>query len=187
MLQLLFFGVSSFFSYVSYKNDEIVKKKFTESEIQTLKSIANSAINNESIEVLTMIIIGISISRYQASEEIPNTKIQLKEKLNNIKNLVSDFGRSFQYEINHSDEVVFDQFSRLASPEMIAMEHTISKKSNLMQSLIKKDLLFHITTYRSALCCPKNEKKLKIINFTNKLDQEILQLVSVFRIIKAKT
>ena len=50
MLQLLFFGVSSFFSYVTYKNDEIVKKKFTESEIQTLKSIANSAINKENIE-----------------------------------------------------------------------------------------------------------------------------------------
>ena len=45
MLQLIFFGVSSFFSYVSYKNDEIVKKNFTDSEIQTLKSIANSAIN----------------------------------------------------------------------------------------------------------------------------------------------
>ena len=40
MLQLLFFGVSSFFSYMSYKNDEIVKKNFTDSEIQTLKSIA---------------------------------------------------------------------------------------------------------------------------------------------------
>ena len=36
MLQLLLFGVSSFFSYVSYKNDEIVKKNFTDSEIQTL-------------------------------------------------------------------------------------------------------------------------------------------------------
>ena len=42
ILQLMFFGVSSFFSYVSYKNDEIVKKKFTESEIQTLKSIENN-------------------------------------------------------------------------------------------------------------------------------------------------
>ena len=54
----------------------------------------------------------------------------LKEKLNNIKNLVSNFGRSFQYEINRSDEVVFDQFSRLASPEMIAMEHTVSRSKS---------------------------------------------------------
>ena len=147
MVQLLFFGVSSFFSYVSYKNDEIINKKFTESEIQTLKTIANSAINKENVEDTNEIITEFQSSDYKVSEEKIDTKIKLKEKLNNIKNLVSNFGRSFQYEINHSDEVVFDQFSRLASPEMIAMEHTVSKNKPML-SLIKKDPLFHIINYQ---------------------------------------
>ncbi len=185
MLQLLFFGVSSFFSYVSYKNDEIVKKKFTESEIQTLKSIANSAINNESIEGTDEIIAEFPSTDIKVSEEIPNTKIQLKEKLNNIKNLVSDFGRSFQYEINHSDEVVFDQFSRLASPEMIAMEHTISKNKPDAKPYKKRSSFSYNYLPVVPYVAPRT-KKLKIINFTNKLDQEILQLVSVFRTLKLK-
>ena len=108
MLQLFFFGVSSFFSYVSYKNDEIVKKNFTDSEIQTLKSIANSAINKENIDSTNEVIVEFPSQVFETSEETSSTTIKLKEKLNNIKNLVSNFGRSFQYEINHSDEVVFD-------------------------------------------------------------------------------
>ena len=127
MVQFLFFGVSSFFSYVSYKNDKIINKKFSDSEIETLKTIANSAINKENVEDTNEKITEFQSSDFKVSEEKTDTKIKLKEKLNNIKNLVSNFGRSFQYEINHSDEVVFDQFSRLASPEMIAMEHTVSK------------------------------------------------------------
>ena len=138
MLQLMFFGVSSFFSYISYKNDEIVKKKFTDSEIQTLKSIANSAINKENVESSSDIIIEFPSSETKVSEEVQSTKIKLKEKLNNIKNLVSNFGKSFQYEINHSDEVVLDQFSRLASPEMIAMEHTVGKSKNEIKPYKKK-------------------------------------------------
>ena len=151
MLQLLFFGVSSFFSYVSYKNDEIVKKKFTESEIQTLKSIANSAINKENTEATNEIIAEFPSKDIKVSEEIPDTKIKLKEKLNNIKNLVSDFGRSFQYEINHSDEVVFDQFSRLASPEMIAMEHTISQNKTDVKPYKKKSSFYSKYDYTTGI------------------------------------
>ena len=131
MLQLLLFGVSSFFSYVSYKNDVIVKKNFTDSEIQTLKSIANSAINKENIDSTNEVTLEFRPQVFETSKETSHSTIKLKEKLNNIKNLVSNFGRSFQYEINHSDEVVFDQFSRLASPEMIAMEHTVSKSKKI--------------------------------------------------------
>ncbi len=180
MLQLIFFGVSSFFSYMTYKNDEIVKKKFTESEIQTLKSIANSAINKENIENNNEIILEFPPSDMKVSEEMPNTKIRLKEKLNNIKNLVSNFGRSFQYEINHSDEVVFDQFSRLASPEMIAMEHTVSKSKAEVKSYKKKSTFSYNYLPVVPYVAPRT-KKLKIINFTKKLDQEILQLVNVFK------
>ena len=185
MLQLLFFGVSSFFSYVSYKNDEIVKKKFTESEIQTLKSIANSAINKENIDDTNEAIAEFPSRDIKFSEEIPDTKIKLKEKLNNIKNLVSDFGRSFQYEINHSDEVVFDQFSRLASPEMIAMEHTISQNKTDVKPYKKKSSFSYNYLPVIPYVAPRT-KKLKIINFTKKLDQEILQLVNVFKTLRLK-
>ncbi len=185
MLQLLFFGVSSFFSYVSYKNDEIVKKKFTDSEIQTLKSIANSALNKENIDGTNETIAEFQSRETQLSEEVPSTKIKLKEKLNNIKNLVSNFGRSFQYEINHSDEVVFDQFSRLASPEMIAMEHTISKSKPDVKPFKKRPSFSYNYLPVIPYVAPRT-KKLNIINFSKKLDQEILQLVNVFKSLRLK-
>mgnify|MGYP001207155993 CR=1 FL=1 len=180
MLQLMFFGVSSFFSYVSYKNDEIVKKNFTDSEIQTLKSIANSAINKENIESSSEVILEFPSSEIKVSDEMPTIKIKLKEKLNNIKNLVSNFGKSFQYEINHSDEVVLDQFSRLASPEMIAMEHTVSKSKPEIIPYKKRSSFSYNYLPVVPYVAPRT-KKLKIINFTKKLDQEILQLVNVFK------
>ena len=180
MLQLLFFGVSSFFSYVSYKNDEIVKKNFTDSEIQTLKNIANSALNKENMDSTNEIIVEFPPQVFETSKETSNTTIKLKEKLNNIKNLVSNFGRSFQYEINHSDEVVLDQFSRLASPEMIAMEHTVNKSKTEVKPYKKKSSFSYNYLPVVPYVAPRT-KKLKIINFTNKLDQEILQLVNVFK------
>ena len=185
MVQLLFFGVSSFFSYMSYKNDEIINKKFTESEIQTLKTIANSAINKENIEVTDEIITEFQSLDYKVSEDKIDTKIKLKEKLNNIKNLVSNFGKSFQYEINHSDEVVFDQFSRLASPEMIAMEHTVSQNKPDVKPYKKRSSFSYNNLPVVPYIAPRT-KKLKIINFTNKLDQEILQLVNVFKSLRLK-
>ena len=180
MLQLFFFGVSSFFSYVSYKNDEIVKKNFTDSEIQTLKSIANSAINKENIDSTNEVIAEFPSKVFETSKETSSTTIKLKEKLNNIKNLVSNFGRSFQYEINHSDEVVFDQFSRLASPEMIAMEHTVGESKTEVKPYKKKSSFSYNYLPVVPYVAPRT-KKLKIINFTKKLDQEILQLVNVFK------
>ena len=81
MLQLLFFGVSSFFSYVSYKNDEIINKKFTESEIQTLKTIANSAINKENIEDTNEIIAEFQSLDFKVSEEKTRYKNKIKGKI----------------------------------------------------------------------------------------------------------
>ena len=45
-------GVSSFFNYVSFKNNQVINQKFTESEIETLKSIANEVIKSEETESL---------------------------------------------------------------------------------------------------------------------------------------
>ena len=75
MVQFLFFGVSSFFSYVSYKNDKIINKKFTDSEIQTLKTIANSAIIKEKVEDTNEIITEFQSLDFNVSEEKTDTKI----------------------------------------------------------------------------------------------------------------
>ena len=58
VFQLLFFGVSSFFSYMVYKNTVINEQSFTESEIKALKSIAKGKniseqeINSEKAEIV---------------------------------------------------------------------------------------------------------------------------------------
>ena len=185
-IQFIFFGFSSFFSYVSYKNVELNNKKFTESEIQTLKDIAKAkdVINTEdsSIEIVDEVI--------NFQDEISDGKTEIsnefREKLNNIRSLVSRFGKSFTYEIPYSDEVKFDQFSRLASPEMIAIEHSLNNKRSLNKkaSLPKKSFV-----YKELPVIPftaPRTKKLKIIHFTKKLDSEILQLVNVFRALKLR-
>lgn len=185
-IQFIFFGFSSFFSYVSYKNVELNNKKFTESEIQTLKDIAKAkdVINTEdsSIEIVDEII------SFQGDISDGKTEIsnEFREKLNNIRSLVSRFGKSFTYEIPYSDEVKFDQFSRLANPEMIAIEHSLNNKRSLNKkaSLPKKSFV-----YKELPVIPftaPRTKKLKIIHFTKKLDSEILQLVNVFRALKLR-
>ena len=50
ILQFIFFGVSSFFNYVTFKNNQVINQKFTESEIETLKNIANEVIKSEEPE-----------------------------------------------------------------------------------------------------------------------------------------
>ena len=43
-LEFIFFGASTFFTYMIYKNSEINNQTFTETEIETLKSIAKENI-----------------------------------------------------------------------------------------------------------------------------------------------
>ncbi len=185
LFQFIFFGISSFFNYMSYKNDEIVKNKFTESEIETLKNIANNAINSENLESNDDMVLEFPIQE-MGKQEKQKIKIEIKEKLNNIKNLVSNFGRSFYYENNYSDEMVFDQFSRLASPEMEAMEHTFNKKVVKEKNYKKNKKSFSYNNLPVVPFIAPRTKKLKIIHFNKKLDLEILQLVNVFRTLKLK-
>ena len=129
-MQFILFGVSSFFNYVSFKNNQAINQKFTESEIETLKNIASKVKKSEEsksfdkvneLDKANELIVGTKqedIIKIQEDE-----KIDIKEKLDNIKILFSNFGKSFTNEINRPDEVLFDQFSDLANPEMIAFEH----------------------------------------------------------------
>ena len=183
IIQFIFFGVSSFFNYVTFKNNQVINQKFTESEIETLKNIANEVINTEKSESFQNIDEIIVKDDHQNRNNIQESgKIDVKEKLDNIKNLFSNFGKSFTNEIDRSDEVIFDQFSSLASPEMVAFEHS-KKYSKKIIGKTKKDSF----TYKDLPVIPftaPRTKKLKIINFTKKLDSEIFQLVNVFKTLK---
>ena len=66
---------------------------------------------------------------------------------------------------------------------MIAMEHTVGKSKTEVKPYKK------VFSYNYLPVVPyvaPRTKKLKIINFTKKLDQEILQLVNVFKSLRLK-
>ena len=182
IFQFIFFGVSSFFNYVTFKNNQVINQKFTDSEIETLKNIANEVIKsekNDNLEKNKLVINNDLQNKIQDSR-----KIDIKEKLDNIKILFSNFGKSFKNEITRSDEVIFDQFSGLASPEMVAFEH---KSKNIQTKEIFRKLKKESFSYKDLPVIPftaPRTKKLKIINFTKKLDSEIYLLVNVFKSLK---
>ena len=185
IIQFIFFGASSFFNYMTYKNNQVINQKFTDSEIETLKNIANEVIKSETSENVD------NKNKLAKTNELTNKnniqesgKIDIKEKLDNIKILFSNFGKSFTNEINRSDEVIFDQFSGLASPEMVAFDHvseSIEKKE--ISGNFKKESFSYKDLPVIPFTAPRT-KKLKIINFSKKLDSEIYQLVNVFKSLK---
>ena len=185
IIQFIFFGVSSFFNYMTYKNNQVINQKFTDSEIETLKNIANEVIKSETSENVD------NKNKLAKTNELTNKnniqesgKIDIKEKLDNIKILFSNFGKSFTNEINRSDEGIFVQFSGLASPEMVAFDHvseSIEKKE--ISGNFKKESFSYKDLPVIPFTAPRT-KKLKIINFSKKLDSEIYQLVNVFKSLK---
>ena len=185
IIQFIFFGVSSFFNYMTFKNNQVINQKFTDSEIETLKNIANEVIKSETSENVD------NKNKLAKTNELTNKnniqesgKIDIKEKLDNIKILFSNFGKSFTNEIDRSDEVIFDQFSGLASPEMVAFDHvseSIEKKE--ISGNFKKESFSYKDLPVIPFTAPRT-KKLKIINFSKKLDSEIYQLVNVFKSLK---
>ena len=74
---------------MTFKNDEINRQKFTETEIVTLKNIAQNALKPQTIEEISEVEINKNIENLKEPTSI--AKIDLKEKLNNIKNLFSNF------------------------------------------------------------------------------------------------
>ena len=78
----------------------------------------------------------------------------------------------------------FEQFSKLASPEMVAIEHRLDSKADIsIPSKIKKDSFSYKKLPLIPFIAPRT-KKLKIINFTRKIDSEIFQLLDVFNKLK---
>ncbi len=186
VFQLIFFGFSSFFSYLTYKNTEITSKSFTESEIKTLKDIAQGKSiidqknNSEKVEIVINKEDEMNIDKGSSNE----IQRKLKQKLVNLKNMMGNIKIDFPDDLEYSDEVKFEQFSKIASPEMIAIEHAVESRADVTTyPKIKKDTF----SYRKLPVIPfvaPRTKKLKIINFTKKIDTEILQLLSVFKQLK---
>ena len=185
LLQFIFFGISTFFNYLTYQNDIIVRNKFTDTEIQALKNIAKNAMKveiDQESKYLEKNNQKVDNNELDIIDQSSGIKIEIKEKLDNIKTLVSNFGKSFNHEIIRSDEVVFNQFSGLANPEMIAMEHSISRKTvkNDKGKIIKRNGFSYKDLPVVPFIAPRTNK-LKIIHFNKKLDDEILQLTNVFK------
>ncbi len=186
VIQLVFFGISSFFSYLLYKNSEITNQSFTKSEIQVLKNIANDKkiiendFNSEKIEI----VINKDDELDKNISDSNNIQYQFREKLLNLKNLIENIKITFPNDVKYSDEVKFEQFSKLASPEMVAIEHRLDSKADIsIPSKIKKDSFSYKKLPLIPFIAPRT-KKLKIINFTRKIDSEIFQLLDVFNKLK---
>ena len=83
IFQFIFFGVSSFFNYVTFKNNQVINQKFTDSEIETLKNIANEVIKSEKVDNLEKNKLVINNDLQNKIQD--SRKIDIKEKLDNIK------------------------------------------------------------------------------------------------------
>lgn len=187
--QFIFFSVSSFFNYAIYKNSEINSNKFTESEIETLKNIAKNAniIENKNIVQRELDLDQTSSSSpiFEITPKVENKISQeIKKKFVNIKALIPTIDWEISRNFKLSDEVVFEQFSKLASPELVPIELAYSRQKKKIvaeSSPVKKKKFF---TYKALPVIPftaPRTNKLRIINFTRKLDTEIIQLLNVFK------
>ncbi|PDH55322.1 MAG: hypothetical protein CNE97_03885, partial [alpha proteobacterium MED-G10] len=45
IVQFLLIGATTFFNYLTFTNNQVINQKFTDSEIETLKNIANDVLN----------------------------------------------------------------------------------------------------------------------------------------------
>ncbi len=207
LFQFLLFGLSSFFNYAVYKNSEINSNKFTKTEIEALKNIANDAIQSDNNSIATTEDFELSEieenqiddnfiepSLNQGSKLLENKdkhfkedKVKISEKIRekfiNIKSVFSRLDIKVENQISHSDEVILNQFSDLASPEMVAIEHTMKKirTNDLDLPRSTKEKVFSYNVLPVVPFTAPRTNKLKIIHFTKKLDQEILQLLQVFK------
>ena len=185
--QFIFFGISSFFNYAIYKNSAINSNKFTESEIQTLKNIAKKANITENKNIIHKKLdldqpsSNISEAKIRHKEENKITQ-EIKKKFVNIKALIPSINWQISSNLKLSDEVVFEQYSKLASPELVQIELTYSSEKKVEESSSNKEK--KLFSYKALPIIPftaPRTNKLRIINFTKKLDGEIIQLLNVFK------
>ncbi len=187
IMQFIFFGASTFFSYLVYKNTEITKQTFTESEIETLKNIAKE---NKSLNIKEKASI-VDENEFFVDNKPEREKDSIKnvaEKFTNIRNFLRSIPEKFTNDLNQTDELIFEQFSELASPELIAFEHRYTTQAlpNSKKKTSQKKQTFSYTGLPVIPFIAPRTNKLKIINFTKKIDREIIRLIEVFESLKLK-
>ena len=121
-LQFVFFGASTFFTYLIYKNSEINNQTFTEREIETLKNIAkeNKIFDSEQTKIKSKEEL---IIKNESEDKISDSVSKFSEKFTQFKTFIKEFPEIFSNEHSRNEEILFEQFSELASPELIAFEH----------------------------------------------------------------
>ena len=185
-LQFIFFGASTFFTYLIYKNSEINNQTFTESEIETLKNIAkeNKIFDSENTEIKSKE--EVFLKNERAEKDSDSVSI-FSEKLAKLKIFIKQFPEKLSNDYSRNDEILFEQFSELASPELIAFEYVYTSNEVLkVQPKRKKKNTF---SYKDLPVIPfiaPRTNKLKIINFTKKIDREIISLIDVFEALNLK-
>ena len=185
-LQFIFFGASTFFTYLIYKNSEINNQTFTESEIETLKNIAkeNKIFDSENTEIKSKEEVFLKNER---AEKDSDSVSKFSEKLAKLKIFIKQFPEKLSNDYSRNDEILFEQFSELASPELIAFEYVYTSNEVLkVQPKRKKKNTF---SYKDLPVIPfiaPRTNKLKIINFTKKIDREIISLIDVFEALNLK-
>ena len=179
-LQFIFFGASTFFTYLIYQNSEINNQTFTESEIQTLKNIAkeNKIFDSEKKQIANKE--EEFFKNVDAEKDISSVD-KLTEKFTKLKAFIKEIPGKFSNDQTINDEVLFEQFSGLASPELVAFEHIYTSNEVLKENKNhKKKVTFSYTDLPVIPFIAPRTNKLKIINFTKKIDREIISLIDVF-------
>ena len=185
-LQFIFFGASTFFTYLIYKNSEINNQTFTESEIETLKNIAkeNKIFDSENTEIKSKEEVFLKNER---AEKDSDSVSKFSEKLAKLKIFIKQFPEKLSNDYSRNDEILFEQFSELASPELIAFEYVYT--SNEVLKVKPKRKKKNTFSYKDLPVIPfiaPRTNKLKIINFTKKIDREIISLIDVFEALNLK-
>ena len=185
-LQFIFFGASTFFTYLIYKNSEINNQTFTESEIETLKSIAkeNKIFDSENNQIKSKEEV---LFKNERVEKESDSAGKFSEKLSKLKLFIKQFPDRLSNDHSRNDEILFEQFSELASPELIAFEHvyTSNEVLKVKPKHKKKDVFSYSELPVIPFIAPRTNK-LKIINFTKKIDREIISLIDVFESLNLK-
>ena len=190
LLQFAIFGAINIFTNIMiYKNSIEKSGQFTSTEVQALKNIAEKAINqdvNSLDEEVDTYSLTIEHETKQNKEMFGEIKSFTSEKIDYLKSYFS----SWKYS-TLNDESIFDDFASLASPELVAIEHLEKNSEKQIENSQKNDFETNVFERKYSglpvlpFPAPRNNKT-KIIQFSKKVDLEILELVNVFKSLKLK-
>lgn len=185
--QFAFFGVINLVSYIMIQNNQTQVKQFTDSEVEALKELAETVIEDEVIEE-----IGIP-----NIEKLSNKDNETLDFFINVKNKINMFSKNIrdafffdETEISSLDESIFDDYANLSNPHMVPIEKTIDNRNSTKKvESGSKNILKNTYSYNILpvipFAAPRNNKT-KMIQFSKTIDFEIMDLVNVFLTLNLK-